>query len=119
MVGLWDQAFDKLSEDDKKILGSKPDQLRPIDTDIIKTVEEKKSYCESKKWSFYTNDVGEKVYVRDTLSSVVTWVEKFMQVGDTVVSYDPGHAALPWAAVRALLQVNNQTKEAIFLMSFR
>ncbi|KAF5649674.1 ankyrin repeat and SOCS box 7 [Fusarium sp. NRRL 52700] len=105
MTGLWDQAFDKLPEEDKKVLRSPQDQSRPVAITIINTVEEKKSYCESKKWALYTNDVGEKVYVRDTLARVTGWVEKFMQVGDTVVQYDPGHAALPWAAVRALLQM--------------
>lgn len=28
-----------------------------------------------------------------------------MEVGDVAVSYDPGHAALPWALVRFLLKV--------------
>lgn len=27
-------------------------------------------------------------------------------IGDTIVQYDPGHAALPWAAVRFVLQVS-------------
>lgn len=34
-----------------------------------------------------------------------------------VVNYDPGHAALPWAAVRLVLQVlvNNTTRAAKFI----
>lgn len=33
-------------------------------------------------------------------------MEKFKGVGDVAVQYDPGHAALPWAAIRFLLQVS-------------
>lgn len=33
------------------------------------------------------------------------WVSKFKAIGDIVVQYDPGHAALPWAGFRFLLQV--------------
>lgn len=33
-------------------------------------------------------------------------VNKFKDVGDVAASYDPVHAALPWAAVRFLLEVS-------------
>ena len=36
---------------------------------------------------------------------MVNWIDKFKQIGDTVVQYDPGHAALPWAGVRFILQI--------------
>ena len=32
-------------------------------------------------------------------------MNKFKEVGDIAVQYDPGHAALPWAAIRFFLQV--------------
>ncbi|PVH80192.1 hypothetical protein DL98DRAFT_208852 [Cadophora sp. DSE1049] len=35
---------------------------------------------------------------------MVTWIEKIKGIGDTIVQYDPGHAALPWAAARLFLQ---------------
>jgi hypothetical protein len=40
-------------------------------------------------------------------------VEKFKEVGDMIVQYDPGHAALPGAGVRLLLQVDDQNKSDI------
>lgn len=39
--------------------------------------------------------------------TLVGWVEKFISIGDVVVSFDPTHAALPWAGVRLLLQVRS------------
>ena len=43
--------------------------------------------------------------VRDVFNGISTWIDKFKKVGDMAVQYDPGHAALPWAAVRFFLQV--------------
>lgn len=36
---------------------------------------------------------------------VAVWIQKFIEVGDIAIQYDPGHAALPWAAVRFVLMV--------------
>lgn len=37
----------------------------------------------------------------------MVWVNKFKEVVDVAIQYDPVHAALPWAAVRFLLQVKS------------
>ena len=43
--------------------------------------------------------------LRDVGMKILRWVDKFKQIGDTIVQYDPGHAAIPWAGFRFLLQV--------------
>ena len=48
---------------------------------------------------------GEEVVLRDVGMKILRWIDKFKQIGDTIVQYDPGHAALPWAGFRFLLQV--------------
>ena len=48
---------------------------------------------------------GEEVVLRDVGMKILRWVDKFKQIGDTIVQYDPGHAAIPWAGFRFLLQV--------------
>ena len=48
---------------------------------------------------------GEEVVLRDVGMKILRWVDKFKQIGDIIVQYDPGHAALPWAGFRFLLQV--------------
>ena len=40
-------------------------------------------------------------YVEETIYAL----NQFVSVGDVAVSYDPVHAALPWAFVRAVLVV--------------
>lgn len=47
----------------------------------------------------------EEIVLRDIGMKILQWIDKFKAIGDTVVQYDPGHAALPWAAFRFLLQV--------------
>jgi len=68
-------------------------------------VEEKKEDCVKKQWVLYTNKDGEKVKVRDMLTKVAGWLDKFKEVGDVAVQFDASQASLPWAAVRALLQM--------------
>lgn len=48
---------------------------------------------------------GKQIAVRDVANRVLTWVDKFTAVGDTVVQYGPVHAALPCAGIQLLLQV--------------
>jgi predicted nicotinamide N-methyase len=38
-------------------------------------------------------------------TKIIAWLDKFKQVGNMVVQYDPHHFALPWAGVRFLLEV--------------
>jgi hypothetical protein len=75
-------------------------------------VTKKKDECVKKQWILYTNKAGEKVPVRDALSKVVDWIDRFKQCVDVAVQYDPGQAALPWVAVRALLQVRGLSNVA-------
>lgn len=75
-------------------------------SEIVHLVEEKKDECVKKQWKLYTNKTGVQVSVRDILTKVADWLDMFKDVGDTAVEYVPGHAAIPWAIVRALLQVS-------------
>ena len=49
---------------------------------------------------------GKEIVLRDVLEKIIRWLNYFKAVGDAAVQYDPGHAALPWAGVRFLLQVS-------------
>jgi hypothetical protein len=44
------------------------------------------------------------IYFRDVYNHIASCVQKFREVGDVAIQYDPGHAALPWAGVRFSLQ---------------
>lgn len=60
-----------------------------------------------KRWRFKRIS-GDEVILRDVFEKIVTWVNKFKDFGDIAMQYDPGHAALPWAGVRFLLQVGSR-----------
>jgi hypothetical protein len=65
--------------------------------------------CVKKQWVLYTNKNGEKIMVREIFNRMSGWINKFKEVGDVAIQYDPGHAALPWAAVRFFLQVGAES----------
>jgi hypothetical protein len=71
---------------------------------LLKTAKEKKEESRTKGWKFRTPN-GTTMVVRDVFEKIVNWVEKFKAVVDTAIQFDPLYAALPWAAVRFLLQV--------------
>lgn len=79
------------------------DRLKALEG-VLVAVEEKKRSCLEKRWK-YKNSKGEDVILRDLFGKIVVWVDRFKEVGDIAVQYDPMHAALPWAAVRLVLQV--------------
>jgi hypothetical protein len=70
---------------------------------VLKAVDEKKQACLKGRWKFKKGN--KEVIIRDKLEKVVKWVDKFKEVGDNAIQYDPAHAALPWACVRFFLQV--------------
>ena len=95
-ANLWDLAAVRLSDKDKASL----DLTSAISLDdLLSDINDRRQECEQQQWTV------NKVVLRDVFTKLVTWVEKFVQVGDVAVQYDPGHAALPWAAVRFLVKV--------------
>ena len=101
---LWDEAFGNLSKEDKATIDPQHTDKRDILEDVLKAVEKKKLLCLRKRWK-YRKASGEVIILHDLLEKVVVWVNKFKEVIDVAVQYDPLHATLPWAAVRFLLQV--------------
>jgi hypothetical protein len=72
--------------------------------DVLHSAKVRQEECRKKLWK-YKNKKGEDVILRDVFAKVIVWVNKLKEVGDMAVQYDPVHAALPWAAVRFVLQV--------------
>ena len=115
---LWAQAASELSATDQL---PTPIDLSRLDTkrtiqDILGAAKEKQKECFSKRWK-YKNRKGDDVIIQDVFAKVITWATKFIQIGDTVMQYDPGHAALPWAGVRLLLQIAVNDSQTMGAMS--
>lgn len=99
---LWEKAFQALDEEDKANVNFATNKLDILEG-ILAVAAEKQRMCLAKRWKYKKGN--KEIIIRDQLEKIVGWVEKFQQIGDQIVQYDPGHAALPWAAVRFFLQV--------------
>ncbi|GKZ38746.1 hypothetical protein AbraIFM66950_011182 [Aspergillus brasiliensis] len=104
---LWAIAFSSLSEKDRRIFrlsDKSPPDTKQILTDILTAVEKQRDRCKRDKWTTISI-AGKELVIRDVCAKIAAYVQKFMEVVDTAVQYDPVHAALPWAGVRFLLQL--------------
>ena len=104
MEALWTKAVDQLSEEDKQQIDVLNPDRRGLIQDVIKVVEGKHQSCIEKQWKFRTG--SEIVPTRDPLGRIVAWINKFRDVGTIMMQYDPAHAAIPWAAIRFVLEVS-------------
>ena len=104
---LWASALQTLAHSDRQQLTVYDGQDRlAILSDLQVLTESAKEQCIKKRWRFKRpGRNGETIVLRDIFQKMVVWIDKFKQIGDTVVQYDPGHAALPWAGLRFILQV--------------
>ena len=71
---------------------------------VTTTVDQLQQQVVSEKWQVKLGH--RELNLRPVLDSIVSWVKKFIAIGDIAVQYDPAHAALPWAALRLVLQVH-------------
>ena len=104
---LWASALKDLTKSDREQLTFYDGQNRlDILSDLQVLTESAKEQCIKKRWRFTRpGRNGETIVMRDIFNKMVVWINVFKQIGDTAVQYDPGHAALPWAGVRFILQV--------------
>jgi hypothetical protein len=106
---LWEEAFKGLSPKDaaaiahSEDLQQTPEGKRAILTQLLEKVEGKRAEWEDKRWRCYRK--GEVVIVIDVWNKVTRWTTGMIAIVDTVVQYDPVHAALPWAGVKLILHV--------------
>lgn len=95
-----------MSDSDKAVFPFSGIDIKDNIEKILEATTKSRSVCQENRWKFTFR--GKDIIVRDVADKVLVWVEKFKTVGDTIVQFDPVHAALPWAGVRLLLQVFSQ-----------
>jgi hypothetical protein len=105
----WQAALKTLSDEDQKRFTDANSNHRWVLQEVLQKVETKKADCIKNMWKFKRKN-GDEIILRDIFEKMVKWVDKFKDVGDAVVNYDPVHAALPWAGVKLVLQVRCFTK---------
>ena len=106
---LWAEAADLTRGDTSGMNHSSTGNHVTIE-DVHAAVQEKLDECTRKRWKYIRSD-GQKVVLWDVVNKIVIWVNKFKEVGDVVIQYDAGHAALPWDAIRFLIQASVSSVE--------
>jgi hypothetical protein len=104
---LWDRALAGLSEKDKNMLKTNEAMSRMDIEVLLDAVRVKRETCLRNRWEFEFR--GRVINLRYQADKIISWLVKFMEVGDIAVQYDPSHAALPWAGIRFLLLVGWNT----------
>ncbi|PYH69855.1 uncharacterized protein BO88DRAFT_487329 [Aspergillus vadensis CBS 113365] len=95
-TSLWARALSALPDKDQRMFPTSGIASPPVSqtlTDIITAIEMQRDRCKRHKWTTTTIG-GKEIIIRD-----------FASVVNIVISYDPVHAALPWAGVRFVLQL--------------
>lgn len=104
---LWQDAVEKLPEKDKKSLeiSRSGSSSTAIIDEVLVGVKNSEDKVNKNLIKIRTRK-GELVPLRRYFDKLTKVLIQFREIGDTLVQYDPGHAALPWAGVRLLLNVS-------------
>ncbi|KAL4970636.1 ankyrin repeat-containing domain protein [Aspergillus stella-maris] len=100
----WQKAFENLDSDVKASISSVGARRYGIVQAVLKATENKRRICLARQWKYKTPK-GKTIILRDVLDKIVGWVNRFKEAGDVAMQFDPGHVALPWAAIRFLLNL--------------
>jgi hypothetical protein len=103
---LWQEAAEKLPEKDRKSL-----EIPKSGTSATNIIEDALAGVRNGEERVTRNLLTIKtkrgeVPLRHYVDKLTKVMIQFREIGDTLVQYDPGHAALPWAGVRLLLNVS-------------
>jgi hypothetical protein len=102
-LSIWEEAVASISPEWQEQLAT----LKAISSTpqkLLEIVEKSQQLCQSKQWKCCKPN-GQKIYIRDILKKVFTWIEKIEKVGTIISQFDPVHTALPWACIQLLLKV--------------
>ena len=101
---LWTKAYNDLPSEckqDLEDLGNTDSGKPEILETLLELAMEAKRKNIASQWTFKWGD--KNINVREKAEKLVGWIEKFKEVVNIAVQYDPVHAALPWAGVRFIL----------------
>jgi hypothetical protein len=106
---LWAEALKNLSPDDREAIerfqptSNTQQPLAETMEELLRMTREVQAKCKAKVYKIPFG--GKDVILRDFAGKIIFWLNKFKDIGDVAVNFDPIHASLPWAGVRLLLQV--------------
>jgi hypothetical protein len=106
---LWSNALQELPNRQQETLreiqhsATAQQPLSKTLEELISITRRKQEECEKKSHKFRFR--GREIILRDIAGKIIIWLNKFKEIGDIAVNFDPVHASLPWVGVRFLLQV--------------
>lgn len=101
---LWQRTLDRLGDDVRGGFILQNTLRRDVLAAVYRAAEDRKQLRLRKRWRFKKSN-GEEIIIRDIFDKILTWLDSFKSICDVAMQYDAVHAALPWAAVRFLLNV--------------
>jgi hypothetical protein len=105
--GILADALETLTAEDRETVRNLlPANVIGIDAAVAEAhthASELQQLCAKTRWSW--NYKGREIYVSDQVNKIVQFLDKFKSVGDVVANVDPVHVGLPWAGIRAILEV--------------
>ncbi|GFF61346.1 hypothetical protein IFM51744_10656 [Aspergillus udagawae] len=113
---LWDQAFERLRHDRHKLVDAYERMLKvginapegaSHNQKLEEVINQRFEEIKSKQW----NVPGTTIRIREQIDRIVKIVMTIRDVGATVASLDPVHAAPAWAGVCVLLSVSFSDRE--------
>lgn len=110
---LWEKEYTKLSNEDRKAIPFTDEDKRDYLDRFVTTTMESRNACQKGELKFQFG--GKTIVARDLAEEVLSCVESLRATVDTTVQHDLGHVALPWTALRLLLQVCTRTKTPQFV----
>ena len=118
MADLWTRAAESLTDADQQ-LSHVPEESRTqrLLQDILGEIEKQSQRCLKRRWKIRSLN-GRELIVRDLCAKIVNSINHFSQVGDAAMQWDPGHAAIPWAIFRFVLQVGQLGTGVILARGF-
>ncbi|KAF5011288.1 hypothetical protein FDECE_2588 [Fusarium decemcellulare] len=112
----WKQAASLLNDKDRKLFESIDEggDSETMFADLQKAVAEKQRISQEKAWKITFG--GRRIVLRDVMAKIVTWLNTYKEIGDTIAQADPVHAGLPWATIKMLLSVFSADQEQMGLI---
>ncbi|KAI8634826.1 hypothetical protein F5Y19DRAFT_469876 [Xylariaceae sp. FL1651] len=103
----WDQALERLRKEDQEqfdLARKSFNNPHNVLSSVLEAANKRKEECLKKRWKLVVN--GRTIIMRDVLEKLSVWVKKLVAIGDIAIQYNPVSAALPWAALRLILQAS-------------
>jgi len=101
---LWIKAINKL-ELSTQVLAEIGIQTDTIQSSLSLRVMMEDILREQKGKEWKVKFRGDDIVLGHIGMKILHWVDKFKEIGDIIMQFDPAHAALPWAGFRFLLKV--------------